>query len=140
MRCSLILIGMLLSGCTVIAPAPPATTPPATHQPYSDLIHITSPKPGSRVSSPITVTGEARGTWYFEASFPLRLEDGTGTVIAQSYAMAQDEWMTENFVPFFGEIDAGSYTGDAVLVFMNDNPSGLPLHEKEVRIPVGIVQ
>ena len=106
--------------------------------PYSDLIHVISPTPGATVLSPVTVTGEARGTWYFEASFPLSVENSKGDILARSPAEAQSDWMTEKFVPFIGRVDVGSYIGDAVLVIRNDNPSGLPENEKELRVPIRI--
>src|SRR5690606_7013544 len=37
-----------------------------------DLIRVSTPAAGGTVTSPIRVTGEARGTWYFEGSFPVR--------------------------------------------------------------------
>ena len=36
-----------------------------------DRIRVNNPRPNQTISSPLTVTGEARGSWYFEASFPV---------------------------------------------------------------------
>jgi hypothetical protein len=74
----------------------------------------------------LTVVGNARGTWYFEASFPVELMVGT-TTIAKGIATAQGDWMTEEFVPFEFEIEyATEYSGeDAVLILKKDNPSGM---------------
>jgi len=69
-----------------------------------DLIRIESPRPGQEIASPLTITGEARGTWYFEGDFPVVLTDWDGRIIAQHYATAQGEWMTEDFVPFSSEL------------------------------------
>ncbi len=116
------------------------TSPPVFDdegQSKSDLIRVTSPKPGDIVKSPLTVTGFARGNWYFEASFPVRLEDGNGKVLAQHYAQAEGDWMTTEFVPFkstFAFDTPTSPTG--TLVLMKDNPSGLPEHDDELRILV----
>lgn len=103
-----------------------------------NLITVTSPTSGQQISSPLTITGEARGTWYFEASFPLELRDASGAVIAQHYAEAQADWMTENFVPFrstlsFPAQPAGS---QGTLILRKDNPSGLPENDNSVSIPV----
>ncbi len=65
-----------------------------------DLIRITSPRPNQKIESPLTIKGEARGVWFFEGSFPLFLADWDGKIIAQYYASAKSEWMTEEFVPF----------------------------------------
>ena len=104
---------------------------------YKDLIRVTAPLPNSRISSPLTIKGEARGNWYFEASFPVKLLDGNGNQIAIIPAQAQGEWMTRDYVPFeitliFNQPNAPTGT----LVLEKDNPSGLPEHADEFRIPV----
>lgn len=102
-----------------------------------DLIRATSPTPGQLVTSPLVVTGEARGTWYFEASFPVKLLDADGNVIVSHYAQAQGEWMTTEFVPFSSTLTfAMPATATGTLVLEKDNPSGLPEHDDAIRIPV----
>lgn len=115
-------------------PTPPVITPG-----LPDLITISSPTTGSKITSPLVATGSARGTWYFEASFPIEVRDAAGNVIGQGHAEAQGDWMTEDFVPFksvaitFTAQPAGS-TG--TVVFKNDNPSGDPARDKSVSVPV----
>ena len=100
-------------------------------------INISSPKAGSTVESPLVVSGEARGTWYFEASFPIKILDKNGAELAVVPAQAQGEWMTEEFVPFSATIDFSGKEGESgFVVFKRDNPSGLPENDAEVRIPV----
>jgi hypothetical protein len=102
-----------------------------------DLIRITSPKPNELIANPITVAGEARGNWYFEASFPAELLDGNGKRIATVPVQAQGNWMTTDFVPFktmFSFTPPTTATG--TLVLHKDNPSGLPEHDDERRIPI----
>ena len=83
------------------------------------------------------VEGEARGTWFFEASFPVRLLDGNGVELAVAPAQAQDDWMTEEFVPFAVRLQFfAPITATGTLVFEKDNPSGLPEHADELRVPV----
>lgn len=103
-----------------------------------DLIRIAFPRPGGKVTSPLSLSGEARGTWYFEASFPVELRDASGNVLAEHYAEAQSEWMTTEFVPFkstliFPTQPAGS---KGTLMLRKDNPSGLPEHDDQLFIPV----
>jgi hypothetical protein len=103
-----------------------------------DLIRVTAPETGEVVMSPLVVRGEARGNWYFEASFPIELLDAAGNRIAVNTAQAQGEWMTTEFVPFeskliFSSQPAGS---KGTLVLHKDNPSGLPENEDELRIPI----
>lgn len=104
----------------------------------SDQIEVSAPMPGATVASPLAVAGKARGSWYFEASFPAELKDASGATIAQGPAQAQGDWMTQEFVPFavtlsFPAQPAGSR---GTLVLHNDNPSGLPQNDKSVEIPV----
>jgi len=104
---------------------------------HANLIRVTMPKAHAMISSPLIVKGEARGSWFFEASFPVRLFDANGNEIAVQPAQAQGEWMTENFVPFTAVLRfAAPATNTGTLVFEKDNPSGLPEHSDELRIPV----
>ncbi|MDO8425749.1 MAG: Gmad2 immunoglobulin-like domain-containing protein [bacterium] len=103
----------------------------------SDRIHVTSPRPNAAIANPLTVTGEARGTWFFEATFPVRIEREDGTVLVQHYAQAQGEWMTENFVPFTATLTFDAPTsGRGTLILERSNPSDLPEHDAELRIPI----
>jgi hypothetical protein len=102
-----------------------------------EMIKISSPKPGDTISSPLLIKGEARGTWYFEASFPVKLLDADGNIIAVHYAQAQGEWMTEEFVPFTSElIFEAPQTETGTLVLQKDNPSGLEENDASIEIPV----
>lgn len=107
----------------------------------ADLIVVTNPTPGSVVGKPITVMGQARGTWYFEASFPIEVRDASGTIIATGIGqpVGGADWMTEEFVPFSSSIQIpASYIGEAVITLMNDNPSGLPENARSVSFPITI--
>lgn len=101
------------------------------------MVTVLNPLPGAVVTSPLTVTGEARGNWYFEASFPVRLYDGNGTEIALGIAQAQSDWMTTDFVPFLAQlIFTPPATATGTLVLEKDNPSGLPENADFVTVPV----
>lgn len=89
------------------------------------------------VSNPFTVSGKARGNWYFEASFPIQVVDQTGAVLVTMPVQAQGEWMTSEFVPFSAEVKLpDDFHGPATLVLHNDNASGLPEHDRSVSIPI----
>jgi len=99
-------------------------------------IKVDFPKPNDLLTSPAQITGSAR-TWYFEASFPIKLLDENGQEIAATPAQAQDNWMTDQFVPFKATLNffvAKDQNG--TLVLMNDNPSGLPEKQEKIEIPV----
>lgn len=103
-----------------------------------DLIRIDFPRPNQTISSPVTVRGEARGFWFFEADFPVVLTDQDGHIIAEGVAQAQSDWMTEEFVPFEVVLE---YTQDVsnnkgVLILRKDNPSSLPEHDDALEVPV----
>jgi hypothetical protein len=102
-----------------------------------DKIFVSTPRPNALVSSPMLIEGEARGFWYFEASFPARLYDANGKEIAVMPVMTTHEWMTEEFVPFSVEMDFPEpETATGTLVLERDNPSGLPEYDESLRIPI----
>ncbi|MBS3903148.1 MAG: GerMN domain-containing protein [Anaplasmataceae bacterium] len=102
-----------------------------------DLIVLATPQPGDVVSSPLFIMGEARGPWFFEASFPARLEDDLGNLLGEVPATASGEWMTEEFVPFSAELEFSEpKTATGKLILQKDNPSGLPEHDDALWIPV----
>ena len=104
----------------------------------SDYIVVKSPAPGEPITSPLTIRGRARGTWFFEGDFPILLKDLNGDVIARGFVTAQDNWMTEEFVPFTGTIEFEKPgVGDrGTLVFKKDNPSDRPELDDAMEIPV----
>jgi len=106
----------------------------------SDLIQVFYPETGSVVKSPLHVFGKARGTWFFEASFPVILKDMNGNVISTGIAQADGDWMTTDFVDFTADLEFSTATGTAVsigeLILKKDNPSGLPANDDSISIPV----
>lgn len=103
-------------------------------------IVVYSPSKNQEVTLPLTITGTARGSWFFEASFPVKLLDANNQVIAQTIASAKRDWMTEEFVLFEAEIPGSilSVSGQipVTLVLEKDNPSGLPENEEKITIPL----
>lgn len=134
-----VLLTLALAGCSAggdLNGGASSSSAPAG-SPLSSDITITQPQPGDTVVSPLTVTGEARGTWYFEASFPVRLLDGNGNELAVAPAQAQGDWMTEDFVPYAVTLTfIAPPTTTGTLVLEKDNPSGDPANAESVSIPV----
>jgi hypothetical protein len=94
-------------------------------------------KAGDTVASPLQITGQALGTWYFEASFPVKIYDANGNLLGSAPAQAQSDWETENLVPFAATLTfSTSTTNSGTLVLQNDNPSGRPETAKQIEIPV----
>lgn len=103
----------------------------------SSLIIVSDLAPNQKVKSPLTIHGKARGTWFFEASFPIRVADGNGKNIGSAVAQAKGEWMTEDFVPFTATITfTKPTTKDGTISLLKDNPSGLPENDDALVIPV----
>ncbi len=112
----------------------------STTTPSHDLtkpLRFTNLKPGQTVASPLTIKGEAPGTWFFEASFPVSILDERGNKLVTVPAQAKGEWMTTAYVPFEVTLtfDAGTST-EGTIHFENDNPSGLPENSRSVTVPV----
>jgi hypothetical protein len=98
---------------------------------------VEAPEPQALIESPLECRGRARGSWFFEATFPISLLDARGAVVARHYAEASGEWMTESFVPFAAQLSfQPPATDTGVLVFHRANASGLPEHDAELRVPV----
>lgn len=97
---------------------------------------IFAPEAGALIASPLTVKGEAPGSWFFEATLRLRLVDDKGNIISSSWAQAGSDWMTENYVPYEGFLEFETEAEKGELLVLNDNPSGLPEYEVFVKIPV----
>lgn len=120
------------------ATATETSAPTYVRASLNDIV-IASPKPDEILGSIIDISGRARGLWYFEASFPIEIVDGTGAVIGQGIGTAQGEWMTEEFVPFTSTITLTTpYTGSATLILKKDNPSGESSRDASVSIPIVI--
>ncbi len=105
----------------------------------ADMITVGLPFAGAVVGKEFKVIGKARGSWFFEASFPIELLDKDGKKLASGIAQAKGDWMTENFVEFSADIKApSSYIGKATLVLKKDNPSGLPEKEASISFPLTV--
>lgn len=129
------------NGEATTTPSTTATTTPAvtlSHPEVANMVVLKTLAAGASIASPLTIEGDARGGWYFEASFPVEIRNAAGEKIAEGPAEAQGEWMTENFVPFkisltFPEQPTGSM---GKVILRNDNASGLPENDRFMEIPV----
>lgn len=117
---------------------PVSTEPVSTNEDKSNLIVVTTPLGNATVTSPFIIEGKARGTWYFEASFPIKLYDSNGALLGIAIAKAEGDWMTEEFVPFLASLQftPPTTTKMGMLVLEKDNPSGLVENDNKLEIPV----
>ena len=124
-----LLLALLILGCNREVAREPAAIP--------DLIELRTPLPNAIVQSPLTLEGRARGPWFFEASFPVYLINADGDTIAVVPAQADGEWMTKAFVPFKVTLTYSPPASRSGPLFpAKDNPSGLPEHAAELRVPI----
>ncbi len=91
-------------------------------------IYVSTPKPNDIITSPLTIKGKAIGTWFFEGDFPVMLTDWDGKIIAEGFAAAKGDWMTDEFVPFTTSLEFVNpeYRNNGTLILQKDNPSDLP--------------
>jgi hypothetical protein len=99
-------------------------------------LYLTTPKQGSILTSPLVISGEAPGTWFFEASFPVVLVDWDGLIISEGYVTAKDDWMTEDLVSFEGDLEFETPTmgKSGTLILRKDNPSDLPQNDDAAEV------
>ena len=102
------------------------------------LIVISNPPQNTSVTSPLTVTGQAVGSWFFEGVFPVYLYDTHGRLLAQAQARALSDWTTAGFVPFTATISFSPQipSSHGILVLRNANPSGIAANAKAVQMQV----
>lgn len=104
-----------------------------------DLIKVTSLPVGAVVGKQFEIRGEARGSWFFEASFPVVVRGAKGEVLAETNAKAGADWMTTAFVPFTATVTIpDTYTGDAAVMLKKDNPSGVSAKDASYTFPIHI--
>ena len=109
------------------------TTTPATKIESSPDVIIDFPQANDIISSPLIVSGKARGSWFFEASLPVKLTDEAGNTLAIVTATAQADWMTSDLVPFRALVEFKSTSTSGYLIIAKDNPSGLVENDDSIR-------
>lgn len=124
-----------------VQPSPPKVEDLGNTREKANLIKVSNVAPSDTVYSPLLVRGEARGNWFFEATFPLKIVDSNGQVLGQWYAEALSDWQTENFVPFEAILEfKKSTTAEGELILEKDNPSGLAKNDDALRFPIKFYQ
>lgn len=102
-----------------------------------NLIKIDNPRPNQLINNPLFINGKARGFWFFEADFPIKLFDDNNFLLGVSQSQALNDWMTEDFVPFEATLSfAEPSTQKGKLILEKNNPSGLLKNFDQLIIPV----
>jgi len=103
----------------------------------NEIIKIDNPRPNQKISSPLEINGEAKGTWYFEASFSAELKDGKGETIKEIPITTQENWMTEDFVSYEETMEFNTpETATGTLILHKANPSGMSENEDQLIVPI----
>lgn len=68
-------------------------------------VSVDQPESGATIGSPVTVVGQAPGTWFFEAVLPISIETVDGEVLAEEIFVTDQDWMTEVLLDFSLEIE-----------------------------------
>jgi hypothetical protein len=116
---------------STVSQAPPAVS-------SDGRLTVTAPLLNGAIASPLVAHGSVTGGgWFFEASFPVKVLDGDGSVLGQGTAQAESDWMTTGTVPFSTNIVfTAPHYATGTVVFSKDNPSGAPENAGELRVPV----
>lgn len=124
----------------------PRTCQGADGQTYTEVVDekelntdpvIFSPDLSRPVTSPLSINGEARGFWFFERQFNIRLVDDKGRDIATGTARTKSSAMTAEFIPFNVTLNFKNPTAKmGSLILEKANPSGLASQARRVELPV----
>lgn len=102
-----------------------------------DLIFLKKPTLNEIIENPVLIEGSARGFWFFEAEFPIKIFDETGSLLGWTLARAKGDWMTENFVEFEAILEfKSSPSKRGIIVLEKNNPSGLAEYDDKLILPV----
>ncbi len=103
-----------------------------------DLVSFSIPT-GSKVSGKIDATGVLKGAYFFEANIRVNILGATQNLLKAGNGTATADWMNNGPIPFTTTLDfTGLPTGPGFIQIMNDNPSGDPINDKSIYIPVVI--
>jgi hypothetical protein len=114
------------------------SNPPPADTDSNVSIIISSPTPGQTISSPLMISGRAKGEWFgVDGTFPITLLDANGQTISEATAAALDAWATDDFVDFNATLEFTATTSaTGTIIFAKDNPSGLPQDDLNAEVPI----
>jgi len=98
---------------------------------------VFSPDLSRPVTSPLTLQGEARGFWFFEQQFEVRLLDAEEQIIATGTAKTKSSALTVEFVPFNITLNFKKPRAKmGFIVLEKANPSGLASQNRIIQLPI----
>jgi len=104
----------------------------------STEVVVETPLPDSVVVSPLNVSGKINNSWLFEGQFTIELLDNEENEIAFAVAneVVPGSWLEHGMVDFTATLNFVTNAESGYLVFIKDNPSGLPEFDDSYEIPV----
>lgn len=133
----LILAVAILAGLAILGlrKFKPATVPSAE---LKKGLVVYSPKANGLVASPLIVSGYVNGDGWigFEAQVgTVSLYDNTGKLLVIKPLTATSEWMTST-IYFATDLEFATAAESGTVVFRNENPSGEPVRDKQLILPI----
>ena len=126
-------VSIFLSACTVFVVG---CSHDAVYTVDTENFRLYTLAADAAVTGSVTIEGEARA-WYFEGSFPVELYNASGALIQQTFAQAQQDWMTTDWVPFVAQLTVPPTSPQSgTLIFKKDNPSDDPALDQQYRLSV----
>lgn len=102
---------------------------------------VSSPDLTKQQQCGFKINGTITGVWFFEGSFPIDLVDDDGNLIVNAIAMTEEDWMTEEQVPFESLINCGSdCPSKGFLILTKNDPSDETNSSDTISIPVRFSQ
>lgn len=93
--------------------------------------------PGAMVGGTVVATGTLKGGYFFEANMRVHVLDAAKNTLKETNGTATTDWMTAGPVSFTTSLNfTGITPGNGYIRLMNDNPSGDPVNDKYIDIPV----
>lgn len=100
-------------------------------------IKISKPSLGQEISSPLEISGQAPGSWFFEANLSLKLVNDANEILAEKNYMTSKNWMTQEMISFETQLEFGNPEANAGYLRIDKaNPSGRPQNANQFFWPI----
>lgn len=103
----------------------------------SEALRVFYPTPSTRVSTPVSFSGEARGIWFKENTFSVEVRDKDGKTLAKSKVVREEDVYVDklNYFDDLIAIPMNVSSQELMLVFINGNMNG-----EEVVVPINYLK
>ena len=105
-----------------------------------ETLILDMPLPNQTLGTRVEIKGQLRGTWFYNGSVPIRLENADGVVVADGLAQADGSWASDTPVPFTAFLSfiypQNAKRGPGKLVIIKNNTTGDPTQNEQREIPI----